>query len=542
LDDIRDLIGRVKTDYLMASEEFQETVSTILDIPKDVERFNPTLQDLAAIVVGLALLTEVAAWYGEGNTSSIHPKVLIAEDFAKKYLFWSLILLRIPATPTSSTSPLEVLPSARQLDNYYHVPALYDRLFTIPGILYQRFPQSLRSTLINIALVWWTALFEGEPPMYPIGRPCGDPHAPATDVPILVFLSLLRQDTKGMISSIMGGNICTPEIFVQRTLQRVRLLPKLNTLPHLSDLPPCTMEVKNIGFLCDIAGLAMRSEERLRGLFMKKGAPGIYMKACSTLGMALEARSVANGTQSIDTQEATHIESLLRVSQRVVEWATLSTTSTLHHVTDVVNNGVVKLVGSGKTLRPNEKQGTLDKVFETISLCASFSDVFPSIYKETMAVLGPSCPPLSTRDSFPGYGPRLHDYVDSARNLAFSLDIDGFNTMEYFAKKANRQSLCDNFKVFLIILESWQPLLTHASDESTTTGYPKRPQKRSRKKSMHVQDAVQLCIALPSVRGKTGVPSIAQSVRKWRRNTTVNRFRSMTESLPGHILMFFPLN
>ncbi|TEB24321.1 hypothetical protein FA13DRAFT_1325471 [Coprinellus micaceus] len=104
-----------------------------------------------------------------------------------------------------------------------------------------------------------------------------------------------------------------------------------------------------------------------------------------------------------------------------------------------------KLVGSGKTLRPNEKQGTLDKVFETISLCASFSDVFPSIYKETMAVLGLSCPPLSTRDSFPGYGPRLHDYVDSARNLAFSLDIDGFNTMEYFAKKANRQS-CDNFK------------------------------------------------------------------------------------------------
>ncbi|TEB24322.1 hypothetical protein FA13DRAFT_1325427 [Coprinellus micaceus] len=160
LDDIRDLIGRVKTDYLMASEEFQETVSTILDIPKDVERFNPTLQDLAAVVVGLALLTEVAAWYGEGNTSSNHPKVLIAEDFAKKYLFWSLILLRIPATPTSSTSPLEVLPSARQLDNYYHVPALYDRLFTIPGILYQRFPQSLRSTLINIALVWWTALFE----------------------------------------------------------------------------------------------------------------------------------------------------------------------------------------------------------------------------------------------------------------------------------------------------------------------------------------------------------------------------------------------
>ena len=423
-----------------------------MDIPEDVQGFNPSSQDLAVVAVGLALLIEVARWYKAGNACSVDPKALIAEAFAKKYLFWSLILLRIPATPSSSASPLESLPPARQLTHYHYVPALYDRLFDIPGISCQTFPLGLRPTLMNIALVWWTALFEGEPPMYPIGRPRDDPYALSVDVSILVFLDLLRKDTEGMISSIMGGGICTPEIFIQRTLQRVRLLPKLNILPHLSDLPPCTMEVKNIGYLCDIVELAMSSEERLRYLFMKKGAPGVFMKACSTLGTALEARSVEKGTQSIDTREAKHVERLLKVSQRVVEWVALSTTSTVHHVTDVVNNGVVQLVGSGKILRPNEKQGTLDKIFETISLYAPFCDVFPSIYKETMTVLGPSCPPLSTRDSFPGYGPRLHNYANTARNLAFSLDIDGFNTMEYFAKKANRLPLCDNFKVFSLTL------------------------------------------------------------------------------------------
>ena len=169
VDDIRTLADRVKVEYATSGQEILESISRALEIPQDIQRFDPTSQDLITVVDGLVALVEVARWYSAGNTSLIDPKVLVTEAFAKKYLFWPLILLRIPATPTSSNPPLELLTPGTQLSVYHHVPALYDAVLDIPGITYDTFPQSLRSTLIDVAIAWWTALFDGEPPCTPSG-------------------------------------------------------------------------------------------------------------------------------------------------------------------------------------------------------------------------------------------------------------------------------------------------------------------------------------------------------------------------------------
>ncbi|TEB24332.1 hypothetical protein FA13DRAFT_1777948, partial [Coprinellus micaceus] len=255
VDDIRKLADRVKDEYATSGQEILESISRTLEVPQNVQRFGPILQDLTTVVGGLVALAEVARWYGAGNTSLIDPKVLVAEAFAKKYLFWSLILLRIPATPTSSNPPLELLTSDRQLSVYHHVPALYGALLDIPGIAYETFPQSLRPTLIDVAIAWWAALFDSEPPMYPLGRPMDDPSHSSVDVSVSTFLRLLLPDARSMTRSIMSGIICPPKVFVHRTLRRMRLLPKLNVLAHLSRLPPCTMEIENMGILSNIAGI-----------------------------------------------------------------------------------------------------------------------------------------------------------------------------------------------------------------------------------------------------------------------------------------------
>ncbi|TEB21219.1 hypothetical protein FA13DRAFT_142484 [Coprinellus micaceus] len=82
-----------------------------------------------------------------------------------------------------------------------------------------------------------------------------DPSHSSVDVSVSTFLRLLLPDARSMTRSIMSGIICPPKVFVQRTLRRMRLLPKLNVLAHLSRLPPCTMEIENMGILSNIAGI-----------------------------------------------------------------------------------------------------------------------------------------------------------------------------------------------------------------------------------------------------------------------------------------------
>jgi hypothetical protein len=118
--------------------------------------------------------------------------------------------------------------------------------------------------------------------MYPLGRLIDDPSHPSVDVSVSTFLRLLLPDARSMTRSIMSGIICPPKVFVQRTLRRMRLLPKLSVLAHLSRLPPCMMEIENMGILSNIAGILMRSDGRLRDLFMKQGAPGVHMKSITS--------------------------------------------------------------------------------------------------------------------------------------------------------------------------------------------------------------------------------------------------------------------
>jgi Iap family predicted aminopeptidase len=115
------------------------------------------------------------------------------------------------------------------------------------------------------------------------------------------------------------------------------------------------------------------------------------------------------------------MESLLKLAEKVIEWVTSSPTYVTHHMNDVVSNGVIQLVNGAKTLRPNERLGTLDEVFNTITVYAGFIDVFPSIYKDVMTFIEPGALDM---DGFM-WGRTGHDYPITARNTNFGLGVEG---------------------------------------------------------------------------------------------------------------------
>ncbi|KAJ3505656.1 hypothetical protein NMY22_g17505 [Coprinellus aureogranulatus] len=438
---LAELVNRVKKEYSVAGKDILDTISSILEIPKDIQRFDPTFLHVNAVVSSFFALVEVAQWYNAGHSSTIHPTILVSEPLAKKYIFWSLLFLGIPATATSPNPPLKCLPPHLQLRLYQQVPGFFNCLFGLSGITYRSFPSSLKPALINVAVAWWTALFKGQPPIYPTGRSNPDPQADSADLSVVVFFNLADDNPQDFVAAIMGGGICPPEVFVERTIGRMRAFSKINAQEHLSHFPPCTFEIGNLGCIAQVTWLLMEKEKRLRDLFVEAGALGAYMKAYAAVGKELEARAMAKGTQSIRTREAAHMEKLLMLAYEIVSRTASSPTSVLRHMTDVASNGIVQLIGSGRAVRPDERMGTLDKAFDLVTLYAQFLDVIPSVYDDAVKCFEPLAFDPRT---FPS-DINLDTYANT-RNNNLSLDVAGLRIMHQFVDKEFRVRLCDNLK------------------------------------------------------------------------------------------------
>jgi hypothetical protein len=149
---------------------------------------------------------------------------------AKKYLFWSLIFLRIPATATLLNPALQFMPDSLQLQPCYFVLAFFDALLDIPGITCQTFPSSLKPTSISVSIAWWIALVKGVPPTHPNGRIDPDPKANYADLGTAVFFKLLMLDTERFAASIASGSVCSPQAFVQHTIGHMRALSNISAL------------------------------------------------------------------------------------------------------------------------------------------------------------------------------------------------------------------------------------------------------------------------------------------------------------------------
>ncbi|KAJ3526032.1 hypothetical protein NMY22_g10332 [Coprinellus aureogranulatus] len=440
---VGELVSRVKGAYSEAGQDILDTIGTILEIPKDIQGFDPNLLHTNAVINGYFALIEVVQWYIRGDGfSTISPMILISEPLARKYIFWSLLFLGIPATATSPNPPLQCLLPDLQLRLYQHVPSFINYLLAVPGITYQIFPASLKPAFINVCIAWWVALFDGHPPIYPTGRTDPNPEVNCPDLSVALFLMTANKDPQGFAAAIQSGGICPPEVFVKRTIGRMRAYLNIGVQKHLSHFPPFTIEIDNMSSVAQVTYLLIKTDRRLWELFMNEGASGAYLGAYAAVGRELETRAMAGDAQSTRTPESIHLEHLLTLAHQIVEWTSYSPSSVLRNMADVASNGIVQLVSSGRALRADERRGPLDEAFDVMTLYAQFLDVFPSIYEDTIKFFEPLAIDLR-----PFVGGNIDpDTYASSRNTNFSLDVAGLKIMRQFVEKESRVRLCDNLK------------------------------------------------------------------------------------------------
>lgn len=418
-----------------------------MEIPTRIEGFEANHRQLSAAVSNFLCLIKVAHWYIANPNESDHPigpTALMSDELCGKYLFWALRMLGIPASPTSPNPSLQFLTPHILRTLYHHSTAFFDILFKVPSVALRALSSSMKSVMLDVAIAWWTSLIDGEPPIYPLRqRENPDPNAASTDTSTRLFHDLVKNDPKRVAAAIMRGRICSPETFVRRTIGRMRRLATICSLPHLSHLPPVTVEVYNMLWTVTAAMELAKCEPRLHRVFMEQCAPGAFVKVLATLGDLMET-TVRTGMMSTTVPSslavgAEHIKVLLLLAHQVIAWVDSSNTDTLCQVKDVISNGAVQLVFSGAVLRSSETRGHLDEIFDMLAFYGPFVEVFPTLFEHVSTHLKGIFPsPLKWQASSLPHTPREH---------SMGMDIECLDTMAYFSDKAHRVHLCDNLRV-----------------------------------------------------------------------------------------------
>jgi hypothetical protein len=72
------LLDRIEHEYSDAGKDILDTISDILEIPQDIQGFEPSEAHLTTAVGGFLALTEVCRWYLTNLSSSVPPVALVA--------------------------------------------------------------------------------------------------------------------------------------------------------------------------------------------------------------------------------------------------------------------------------------------------------------------------------------------------------------------------------------------------------------------------------------------------------------------------------
>ncbi|KAJ3500124.1 hypothetical protein NMY22_g19367 [Coprinellus aureogranulatus] len=463
---MRQLRARIPQHFLDHSLRILQLISSHLSISESLDGFEPNGRQITLVVSVLLTLAEVNRWYtahpGSNNDHSqvaTYGEYFKVQDFSH---FWALRLLGVPASPESPNPSQQWMPSERRLALYECVAFYYHTMFRTPT----DFHKSARwqESFVDAAIALWITLHHGVktrsapassegvrlfrcPEFYPSGKRGREPDTDQQDQGTGVFYNVALVNSRGIVESLMEGRVCTPEVFVDRTIGRMRSLQDVSCLRHLSHLPTSTIEVSNMRCIVTITHQVMQEDSQMRDLFLREMAPCSYMNVLNDVGKRLETSSksenqvVAYGTTST-RQETRYMETLLGLAEIVVTWASYSSQSPLRLMRGVISNGAIQLVASGRAVVPESSGHLYDKIFDLCTQYGVYLEIYPILRQTIQEFAMPKFwfdnwnPDFST----PGYpGSRMKDAnVDSTRR--------SLSGMFESAKAASKVTLCDNLE------------------------------------------------------------------------------------------------
>ena len=124
---------------------------------------------------------------------------------SKDYLSWTQCLLEYMTrlSYNTSTTTLEV---------HFFTTVFFQALFDTPTEIFATL--AARDSMLDIAILWWTAVRRGFPIVYPLGRPDDQRY---WDIGISLMEALTVESPSRMAKAILDGRVCEAEVFVHLT-------------------------------------------------------------------------------------------------------------------------------------------------------------------------------------------------------------------------------------------------------------------------------------------------------------------------------------
>ncbi|TEB26136.1 hypothetical protein FA13DRAFT_1795981 [Coprinellus micaceus] len=230
-------IHSIQSNYENEWERVLNMFLPCLMLPENSKVFEPEEAMIPIALLCISGVVEALRWCGSHRQSPV-TEATIARIYEQmdSCLYWCLRALRVPATPDSEPAS-EAFCEGDSGTRCYLLPVHF--LGTFPSVFTRFFDELVRmEATLHVAIAFWTGLYDGRVPLYRDHKRDPDYFTDQEEHRISVFLDLVKANPNGMCNAIMNGRICTPEMFVTRTRQRLAGLLQIHRLPYLAESVP----------------------------------------------------------------------------------------------------------------------------------------------------------------------------------------------------------------------------------------------------------------------------------------------------------------
>lgn len=372
-----------------------------------------TPSDLSSGIIAMQALCEVNRWHilnpsQSPLTVSTSLRLSSASD---DYIDWAHVFIK----HTHSLNDEEFVLASYQITTHF-----FHSLISTPTQIAQTLAG--KCAMLDLAVRWWISVYDGSPIMYADGMP----NQKATrDSGLAVFRQLTKDDPAGMARAIMDGRVCTPALFVQRTIDRARCLVRLNEMKQLSERRPATLihVRENFLTLLDTTQRLRESNPALRELFQKARILTVFMEVLGTI------RDMPSN--SPEDTERSRAAGMLEMLELVLDWVTCTPSGLIGGMLTVIEGGF--LMHMGNCVKFAEERDS--RCTFVMGLLIAYA-TYPKLLAAMLTGLSTHVTP-KTRLLTPG----------SARHSYFNGLVTGLEPLRKAIAVENQTRLCDNPKV-----------------------------------------------------------------------------------------------
>ncbi|KAJ3509489.1 hypothetical protein NMY22_g16272 [Coprinellus aureogranulatus] len=286
--------------------------------------------------------------------------------------------------------------------------------------------------MLDLAILWWTAVHHGDPIVYPNGKFLGAPIVDEVgDHALELFYQLATENPSGMAEAVLEGTLCDPQHFIKQTASRIRHLPHLNRLENLKHLPEGTVELGNAQYIVLVMDTLVTNEGRLHSLVMSSPyTVNCFMQTLTVMSSTLYNQQSPSSDREVE-ERVLHLLQPLKLAQHVVNWVLTAPTNVVCGARTLMEAGLFDIMANYIPFVSDEIHTEVETILAAL--------VPYALYPPNMRpYLKTSCSSLLPR--------LLNTPTTSYRKGKIHTDVAVIRRHMGFLDECNQEGLCDNLR------------------------------------------------------------------------------------------------